>query len=205
MRLDQFDFDLPPELIAQHPPAQRGQSRLLHLNGRDGAMRDLAFTDFPALVAPGDLLVFNDTQVIKARLFGEKSTGGKVELLIERIIGPKRALALLRASHAPRPGGDLVVAGTVRARVLARRGDFHLLEFQTPGSVLELLERVGSVPLPPYIVRSAAPEDEARYQTVYAEAPGAVAAPTAGLHFDRLTLTRLREHGVEIAFLTLHV
>jgi len=205
MRLDQFDFDLPPELIAQHPPAQRGQSRLLHLNGRDGAVRDLAFADLPSLVDPADLLVFNDTKVIKARLFGEKSTGGKVELLIERIVGPKRALALLRASHAPRPGADLLVAGTVRARVQERRGDFHLLEFQTPETVLELLERVGSVPLPPYIARSAAPEDEARYQTVYAEAPGAVAAPTAGLHFDRGTLARLRERGVEIAFLTLHV
>jgi len=205
MRLDQFDFDLPPELIAQHPPAQRGQSRLLHLDGRDGAVRDLMFADLPLLVAPGDLLVFNDTKVIKARLFGEKSTGGKVELLIERIVGPKRALALLRASHPPRPGADLVVAGTVPVRVLERRGDFHLLEFQTAGSVLELLERVGSVPLPPYIARSAAPEDEARYQTVYAEAPGAVAAPTAGLHFDRPTLTRLRERGAEIAFLTLHV
>jgi len=205
MRLDQFDFDLPPELIAQHPPAQRGQSRLLHLNGRDGAMRDLAFTDFPALVAPGDLLVFNDTKVIKARLFGEKSTGGKVELLIERIVGPRRALALVRASHAPRPGADLVVAGTITARVLERRGEFHLLEFQTTDSVLELLERVGSVPLPPYIARPASAEDEARYQTVYAEVPGAVAAPTAGLHFDQQTLTRLRERGVEIAFLTLHV
>jgi len=205
MRLDQFDFDLPPELIAQHPPAQRGQSRLLHLDGHGGAMRDLAFTDFPALVAPGDLLVFNDTKVIKARLFGEKSTGGKVELLIERIIGPKRALALLRASHAPQPGADLVIAGAIRARVLERGGEFYLLEFQTPGSVLELLERVGSVPLPPYIARPASPEDEARYQTVYAEVPGAVAAPTAGRHFDPGALARLRERGVEIAFLTLHV
>jgi len=205
MRLDQVDFYLPPELIPQHPPAQRGQSRLLHLDGGDGAMRDLAFTELPALIAPADLLVFNDTKVIKARLFGEKSTGGKVELLVERIVGPKRALALLRASHAPRPGADLVIAGTVPARVLERRGELYLLQFQTAGSVLDLLERVGSVPLPPYITRPVSPEDEARYQTVYAEAPGAVAAPTAGLHFDQHTLARLRERGVEIAFLTLHV
>src|SRR5262245_38034662 len=178
MPLEQFDFDLPPELIAQHPPAQRGQSRLLHLDGRDGAMRDLVFADLPALIAPGDLLVFNDTRVIKARLFGEKSTGGKVELLIERIIDPKRALALLRASHAPQLGGDLLIAGAIPARVLERRGEFYLLEFQTPGSVLELLDRVGSVPLPPYIARPPSADDEVRYQTVYAEVPGAVAAPT---------------------------
>src|SRR5262245_38781339 len=161
MRLDQFDFDLPPELIAQHPPAQRGESRLLHLDGVDGAIRDLAFADLPALIAPGDLLVFNDTRVIKARLFGEKSTGGKVELLIERIVDSKRALALLRASHAPQPGADLMIAGTIPARVLERRGEFYLLEFHTPASVLDLLERVGSVPLPPYIARPASAEDEA--------------------------------------------
>jgi S-adenosylmethionine:tRNA ribosyltransferase-isomerase len=205
MRLDQFDFHLPPELIAQHPPARRGESRLLHLDGVDGAIRDFAFADLPALIAPGDLLVLNDTRVIKARLCGEKSTGGKVELLIERIIDSKRALALLRASHAPQAGADLMVASTIPARVLERRGEFYVLEFQTSGSVLELLERFGSVPLPPYIDRPASPEDEMRYQTVYAEVPGAVAAPTAGLHFDQDTLALLRGRGVELAFLTLHV
>ncbi len=205
MRLDQFDFDLPPELIAQHPPQQRGQSRLLHLNGDDGALRDLVFEDLPALLAPGDLLVLNDTRVIKARLFGEKSTGGKVELLIERVLDSNRALALLRASHAPRPGALLKIAGAIPVRVVERRGEFYLLEFDDEDTVLEVLERVGSVPLPPYITRPAYLEDATRYQTVYASAPGAVAAPTAGLHFDQALLDALRGRGVELAFLTLHV
>jgi S-adenosylmethionine:tRNA ribosyltransferase-isomerase len=205
MQLDQFDFDLPPELIAQHPPEQRGQSRLLHLDGSNGKVRDLAFIDLPELLAPGDLLVFNDTRVIKARLFGEKSTGGKVDLLIERIVDSNHALALLRASNAPQPGAVLEVAGEIPVRVLQRRGEFYLLEFETQSTVLELLERFGTVPLPPYIARLASPEDETRYQTVYAEAPGAVAAPTAGLHFDQEMLAALRGRGIGLAFLTLHV
>jgi S-adenosylmethionine:tRNA ribosyltransferase-isomerase len=205
MRLDQFDFDLPPELIAQHPPQQRGQSRLLYLNGCDGALRDLVFEDMAALLAPGDLLVLNDTRVINARLVGEKSTGGRVDLLIERVLDSNRALALLHASHAPRPGAVLNIAGGAPVRVLERRGEFYLLEFEGQETVLELLERVGSVPLPPYIRRRAYLEDATRYQTVYANAPGAVAAPTAGLHFDRALLDTLRERGVDLAFLTLHV
>jgi len=205
MRLDQFDFDLPPELIAQHPPQRRGQSRLLYLNGSDGALRDLVFQDLSALLAPGDLLVLNDTRVVKARLFGEKTTGGKVDLLIERILDSRRALVLLRASHAPRPGAVLRIAGTIPARVLERRGELYVLEFDDSDTVLEVLERVGSVPLPPYITRPTDLEDAARYQTVYANAPGAVAAPTAGLHFDQAQLDALRRFGVELAFLTLHV
>ena len=205
MRLDQFDFDLPPELIAQHPPQQRGQSRLLYLNGSDGALRDLLFKDLPAQLAPGDLLVLNDTRVIKARLFGEKVTGGRVDLLIERILDANHALALLKASHAPRPGAILKVAGATPVRVLERRGEFYLLEFGAQDMLPEVLERVGMVPLPPYITRPAHREDETRYQTVYAHTPGAVAAPTAGLHFDRPMLEELRGSGVELSFLTLHV
>jgi S-adenosylmethionine:tRNA ribosyltransferase-isomerase len=205
MRLDQFDFDLPPELIAQHPPELRGQSRLLHLNGRDGTLRDLAFQDLSALLAPGDLLVLNDTRVIKARLFGEKSSGGRIDLLIERVLDPNHALALLHASHPPRPGAVLKVGGAIPVRVLERRGQFYLLEFDAREPVLEVLEHFGSVPLPPYITRPAHPEDATWYQTVYANSPGAVAAPTAGLHFDRALLDTLRGRGVELAFLTLHV
>lgn len=205
MRLDQFDFDLPPELIAQHPPQQRGQSRLLHLNGSDGALRDLLFRHLPAQLAPGDLLVFNDTRVIKARLGAEKSTGGKVDLLIERILDSHHALALLKASHAPRPGAILNVTGATPVRVLERRGEFYLLEFGAQDTVLEVLERAGRVPLPPYITRRAERDDESRYQTVYAHTPGAVAAPTAGLHFDLPMLEALRGRGVDLAFLTLHV
>jgi len=205
MRLDQFDFDLPPELIAQHPPPQRGQSRLLHLNGSDGTLRELLFKDLPAQLAPGDLLVLNDTRVIKARLCGEKSTGGRVDLLIERILDPRHALALLKASHAPRPGAIVKLAGASPVRVLERRGEFYLLEFGAADTVADVLERVGKVPLPPYITRRAERDDEGRYQTVYAQTPGAVAAPTAGLHFDLGMLDAVRGSGVELAFLTLHV
>jgi len=205
MRLDQFDFELPPELIAQHPPQRRGQGRLLHLNGDDGELRDLLFEDLPAQLAPGDLLVLNDTRVIKARLSAEKSTGGQVDLLIERIVDSNHALVQLKASHAPRSGALLKLAGATSVRVLERRGEFYLIEFEAQDTLLELLERIGSVPLPPYIKRSADSDDAARYQTVYARAPGAVAAPTAGLHFDLSMLERLRTCGVELAFLTLHV
>jgi S-adenosylmethionine:tRNA ribosyltransferase-isomerase len=205
MQLDQFDFELPAELIAQHPPERRGQSRLLHLDGSSGRLRDLVFQDLLELVEPGDLLVFNDTRVIKARLFAEKSSGGKVEMLIERVLDPKHALALLRASHAPRSGAVLKVAGTAEVKMLERRGELYLIEFGGDLTVLEWLERFGSLPLPPYIARPPGVEDEMRYQTVYGEVPGAVAAPTAGLHFDIDMLERLRARGVELAFLTLHV
>jgi S-adenosylmethionine:tRNA ribosyltransferase-isomerase len=205
MRLDQFDFDLPPELIAQHPPQQRGQSRLLYLNGTDGTLGDFVFQDLSALLAAGDLLILNDTRVVNARLLGEKATGGKVELLIERVLDSNRALALLRASHPPRPGAVLRIAGTIAARVLERRGELYLLEFDDPETVFDVLERVGSIPLPPYITRPTEAGDATRYQTVYASAPGAVAAPTAGLHFDRAQLDALQTLGVELAFLTLHV
>ena len=202
MRLADFDYDLPPELIAQHPAAERAASRLLHVDA-SGALHDRAFRDIVDLVAPGDLLVVNDTRVIKARLHGRKDTGGEVEALVERVLDRHRALAMVRASKPPRPGRRLLFAGGVEAEVVARAGEFFELRFA--GDVLDILAAQGEVPLPPYITHEAAAEDEGRYQTVYAKVPGAVAAPTAGLHFDEALLARLRDRGVEVASLTLHV
>jgi len=205
MQLDAFDFELPAELIAQRPPVQRGESRLLTLDAASGALADRRFTDLPVMLQPHDVLVLNDTRVIKARLFGHKSTGGRVELLVERVLDSRHVLALVRASHAPRAGAVLTLSGGVAVRVLEREGDLHRLEFLGDSDVLDSLDRHGEVPLPPYIGRAAQSEDEERYQTVYARSPGAVAAPTAGLHFDQPMLNRLREQGVEPAFVTLHV
>jgi len=199
----QFDYELPPELIAQHPAERRDASRLLHLDSA-GGLHDRQFTDLPSLLRPGDLLVFNDTRVIKARLRGRKDSGGQVEVLVERITDPQRALAHVRASKSPRPGTRLILAeDAFQVTVLGRQDGLFELDFPAP--VLELLKRHGSVPLPPYITHSADGEDEARYQTVYADKPGAVAAPTAGLHFDQAMLDRLEALGVERAFVTLHV
>ena len=205
MRRAQFHYELPAELIAQFPPRERGDSRLLALDADTGALRDLSFRDLPGLLAPGDLLVLNDTRVIPARLLGRKQTGGKVEVLIERVLDEHRALAHVRASKAPRAGGVLQLEGQVDAVVAGRRGELFELEFRDPRPVPALLEAVGHVPLPPYIERADAAQDRERYQTVYARVPGAVAAPTAGLHFDQAMLGRLREHGVDTACLTLHV
>ncbi len=201
LSVDDFDYVLPDELVAQHPAPERTASRLLHLS-RQG-VSDHAFSDLPALLSAGDVLVFNDTRVVKARLHGVKDSGGKVEVLVERALDASEALAQVRASHAPQPGGRLRLAGAVDATVVAREGDLFRLRFD--GEVLDVLERHGAVPLPPYITHAPAAEDEARYQTVYARAPGAVAAPTAGLHFDEPLIERLRARGVELAFLTLHV
>jgi S-adenosylmethionine:tRNA ribosyltransferase-isomerase len=203
LTVDDFDYPLPAELIAQHPAPERATSRLLRL-GRDG-VSDHVFTGLPQFLAAGDVLVFNDTRVIKARLLGAKDTGGRVEVLIERVLGPHEAVAQISASHAPRPGGRLRIAGAIDVDVLARTDDLFHLRFVGDATVLELLEHHGSVPLPPYIRHPAGAEDELRYQTVYARAPGAVAAPTAGLHFDASLLETLRERGIELAFLTLHV
>ena len=205
MQLDAFDFDLPGELIAQHPPAQRGESRLLALNSADGALADRRFSDLPQLLRPDDVLVFNDTRVLKARLFGRKSSGGRVELLVERVLDHRRVVAQVRASHAPPPGSVLTLTGGAEVRVLAREGGFYRLEFLGGAEVLDTLDQHGEMPLPPYIERPAQGEDEERYQTVYARVPGAVAAPTAGLHFDQAMLDRLREQGIALAFVTLHV
>jgi S-adenosylmethionine:tRNA ribosyltransferase-isomerase len=203
LTVDDFDYDLPEALIAQHPAPERTGSRLLRL-ARDG-VSDHVFADLPRFLSAGDLLVFNDTRVIKARLLGHKDSGGRVEVLIERVLDAHEALAQIKASHAPRPGTRLRLAGAVDATVLARGDDLFRLRFDGTDSVFDLLERHGSVPLPPYIAHAAEAADERRYQTVYARAPGAVAAPTAGLHFDEPLLARLRAQGVETAFLTLHV
>ncbi len=203
LTVDDFDFDLPERLIAQHPAPERTGSRLLRL-AREG-VSDHAFTDLPQFLASGDVLVFNDTRVIKARLPGQKESGGRIEVLIERVLGPHEALAQVKASHAPKAGARLRLAGAVVATVLDRSEDLFRLRFEDPQPVLALLDRHGEVPLPPYINHVPGAADERRYQTVYARTPGAVAAPTAGLHFDEPLLERLRAQGVETTFLTLHV
>jgi S-adenosylmethionine:tRNA ribosyltransferase-isomerase len=203
MRIEDFDFDLPAELIAQFPTQDRSDSRLLTLDGVTGAIADRRFNDLPQLLSPGDLLVFNDTRVMRARLFGRKRSGGKVEVLVERVLDNRHALALIRASHPPASGSRLVLADALEVEVLGREGDLYRLEFAS--GVREALERHGEIPLPPYIGRRPDPGDDERYQTVYAREPGAVAAPTAGLHFDAAMLERLRGSEVGTAFLTLHV
>ncbi|MGB3070533.1 MAG: tRNA preQ1(34) S-adenosylmethionine ribosyltransferase-isomerase QueA [Ottowia sp.] len=200
-----FDFALPPELIAQHPAASRSGSRLL--DGSGSAPVDRQFTDLPGLLREGDLMVFNDTQVVKARLFGEKSTGGKLELLIERVLSGNEVAAHMKVSKKPRAGDTLRLAGGAQAVLLGRWPDvdgplFHLRLSCEPYA---LMETHGHVPLPPYITHTDSSEDAARYQTVFASKPGAVAAPTAALHFDEAMLARLEAAGVQRAFVTLHV
>ena len=203
MRLSDFDYHLPPQLIAQHPAAERTASRLLHLDGRTGALEDLKFPDIARLLQAGDVLVLNDTRVIKARLHGRKDTGGEVEALVERILDAERVLAQVRSSK-PLKEGRRVRFGDVDAVMEGRSGEFFELRFEG-GDALAVLEKHGEVPLPPYITHAADSDDASRYQTVYARVPGAVAAPTAGLHFDSDLLAKLREKGVEVALLTLHV
>ena len=205
MRVDEFDYELPPELIAQAPPAERGASRLLHLPADALSGRDLWFRDLPGLLRAGDLLVVNDTRVVNARLVARKESGGGAEVLVERPLAERRFLALVRASHAPRAGTWLVFADGIRACVLGRRDAFFELELEAGHSLDELLREHGRVPLPPYIRRAPDAGDASRYQTVYAARDGAVAAPTAGLHFDTGLLDRLRAQGVSLATLTLHV
>ncbi|HZR01680.1 MAG TPA: tRNA preQ1(34) S-adenosylmethionine ribosyltransferase-isomerase QueA [Burkholderiales bacterium] len=204
MRLEDFDFDLPAELIAQFPAPRRADSRLLMLDG-EGRLGDRRFVDLPQLVSPPDLLVFNDTRVMRARLEGHKQTGGKVEVLVERVVSERDALGFIRASHPPHPGALIMIEGAEPIRVVERREDLYALQFPAACSVIEFLERYGQIPLPPYINREAREEDECRYQTVYARKLGAVAAPTAGLHFDEVMLQRLSAQGIARAFLTLHV
>ncbi len=203
LTVDDFDFALPPALIAQHPAAARTGSRLLHVTGN--TISDLRFTDLPALIAPGDLLVFNDTRVIRARLFGQKESGGQVEVLIERIVDAQHAIAQVRASKSPKPGSCLRLADAFDVTVTGREGEFFALELSAEGDLWQLVEAHGALPLPPYITHTAGGEDESRYQTVFAREPGAVAAPTAGLHFDEAMLAALKAQGIEQAWLTLHV
>src|SRR5918992_2378092 len=202
MLVSEFDYELPAELIAQHPAAQRSSSRLLHLHA-DGAIEDLLFSDLPGLLGPGDALVLNETRVIKARLAARKASGGKAELFVERILGPREALALIRASHPPPVGSGLQVGKSVGITVLSRDQDLYRVAFSE--DIEAVLEREGLVPLPPYIAHAADETDAERYQTVYARVPGAVAAPTAGLHFDRELLQAIEARGAVIARLTLHV
>ena len=203
MRVSDFDYPLPEALIAQHPAPRRSASRLLRLHAASGAIEDLAFADLPALVGGGDALVLNDTRVIKARLPGRKASGGRIEVFVERILDERRALVLIRASHRPAAGARLLVADEVEAIVEGREDDLYRLHFST--SVSELLERCGAVPLPPYIRHAPRAEDAERYQTVYAAVPGAVAAPTAGLHFDHDLLKKIQARGTKVVQLTLHV
>lgn len=203
LSVDLFDFPLPPELIAQHPARERCASRLLHVDGPH--LADLRFTDLPGLLAPGDLLVFNDTRVIKARFFGQKDSGGQVEVLLERIVDERHALAQVRASKSPKAGTRITLENAFSLLCSGRQGEFFALELEGEGNLWDLAEQYGRLPLPPYIEHGVEAEDEARYQTVYARHPGAVAAPTAGLHFDEAMLERLSGQGVRRAALTLHV
>ena len=203
MRRTDFHFELPRELIAQRPVTPRSASRLLALNGSDGSMRDLEFRDFPGLLAPADLLVFNDTRVVPARVHGTKDSGGRIELLLERVLSANTALVHARASKTLKPHAGVKLPGGQTARMLGRDGDLFHLEFS--GDVLEFFEAHGEVPLPPYIDRAPEDADRERYQTVYAREPGAVAAPTAGLHFDADVFAALAARRVRHAFVTLHV
>jgi S-adenosylmethionine:tRNA ribosyltransferase-isomerase len=202
LTVDDFDYDLPPDLIAQTPLTERSASRLL-VAGQP--LADRHFTDLPEYIRPGDLLVFNDTRVLHARLHGVKASGGAVEVLLERQLGPHEALAQIRASRSPKTGTTLRLADAFDATVLGRAGEFFHLRFPPDEDLLTLIERHGKLPLPPYIQRAAVDADEGRYQTVYAREPGSVAAPTAGLHFDAGVLDALTARGAKFAWLTLHV
>ena len=203
MQVADFFFELPESLIARYPLAERRASRLLVLEGPSGALSHRRFADLLDYVRPGDLMVFNDTRVIPARLFGRKATGGQLEILVERVLDTQRVLAHVRASKSPKAGSSILIDGGGEAQVLGRQESLFELGFSEP--VLPLLERVGHMPLPPYIDRPDEGSDRERYQTVYAQRAGAVAAPTAGLHFDEAMLAALREQGVATAYVTLHV
>jgi S-adenosylmethionine:tRNA ribosyltransferase-isomerase len=203
MRRTDFHFDLPDALIARHPAPERSAGRMLHLDGATGAIVDRRFRDLPGLLRRGDLLVFNDTRVVPARLYGYKRSGGKVEVLLERRLDERRAIVQLKSSKPSRPGTELELHGGVVAEVVERDGDFWCVDFGADPH--DVFERHGAMPLPPYIDRPEEHEDRDRYQTVYALKPGAVAAPTAGLHFDAATLEACRAAGGASAYVTLHV
>lgn len=205
MQRADFHFDLPDELIARYPSEQRSDCRLLCLDGDSGAIEHRRFPDLLERLTPGDVVVFNDTRVIPARLHGHKASGGRVEMLLERPLDAHRGLAHIRASKSPKPGSELIFEGEVRAVVEGRRDALFELRFLGDTPLIELLERHGHMPLPPYIERDDELADRERYQTVYARRDGAVAAPTAGLHFDEPLMAAMRERGIETAFVTLHV
>lgn len=204
MNLDEFDYELPAELIAKYPTAERRASRMLVVDPRHRpAFDDSSFAELPAFLRAGDLLVFNDTRVIRARLHGRKDSGGRVEILIERVLAGNEAIAQIRASKSPKPGTTIELAGECVATVLGREGGMFTLQFSMP--VDPFLQQYGDVPLPPYLDRHAESADSERYQTVYARSPGAVAAPTAGLHFDERMFEETENLGVRHAYVTLHV
>jgi S-adenosylmethionine:tRNA ribosyltransferase-isomerase len=222
LTLSDFNYHLPEHLIAQHPPAERGQSRLLRVGKATSAkfsdkpntdpsinLQDMLFSELPLLLHEGDLLVFNNTKVIKARLLGGKPSGGKVEIMIERIVDERHALAMLKASHAPKPGSTIFLSDTISIEVIARDGMMYTLKFVDKNNArrttLDIIEQCGQLPLPPYITHTPTQEDEQRYQTVFAQHLGAVAAPTAGLHFTDELLNQIRAQGIQTAAITLHV
>jgi len=205
MKTQDFDFHLPEHLIAQHPTKQRTASRLLSVNQSAGEPSNEKFLNLPNFFSKNDLIIFNDTRVIKARLFGQKSSGGAVEVLIERVLDDQYAWALIRASRSPKIGNIMTLSNQVDVEVIGREDDLFHLKFLSEVPVLALLEQYGNLPLPPYITHHADSSDENRYQTVYAKHAGAVAAPTAGLHFDDMLLAQLKSKGVNIAYITLHV
>jgi len=205
MRVADFSFKLPEELIARYPKENRTSSRLMTLNGNSGEINDLGFVDVIDQVNAGDLLIFNNTRVIPARMFGNKASGGKIEVLVERLLDDKRFLAHIRASKSPKVGTELLLENKVKATMLARHGALFEVEVHSDDNILHILEDVGHMPLPPYIDRPDEESDKERYQTVYNEKPGAVAAPTAGLHFDEQLLEKITAKGAQLAFVTLHV
>ncbi len=204
MKKSDFQYDLPPELIAQHPPGERSAGRLLCLGRASGAVSHRRIRDLPELLGPADLLVFNDTRVIPARLHATKESGGRAEILVERVLSDHACLAQLRVSKKPARGSVLTLENGARLRVLGRHGQFFELASES-GTLPDIMEQTGHVPLPPYIRRGDEALDRTRYQTVFARRPGAVAAPTAGLHFDAALLERIAARGVEMAHVTLHV
>lgn len=205
MKVSDFSFDLPPHLIARYPQAERTASRLLGLDGATGAINDGQFVDVLDKVNAGDLMIFNDTRVIPARVFGQKESGGKLEVLVERMVDEHTVLAHVRCSKSPKPGSKIILDGGVNVTMVARHDALFELRFEDSRNVLDVLEHVGHMPLPPYIDRPDEDSDKERYQTVYNKNPGAVAAPTAGLHFDDNILAKIKDKGVKIAFVTLHV
>ncbi|MEK7990396.1 MAG: tRNA preQ1(34) S-adenosylmethionine ribosyltransferase-isomerase QueA [Thiotrichaceae bacterium] len=205
MHRSDFHFDLPESLIAQFPSKSRTASRLLHLDSATNQIQDLQFTDFTSLLKSNDLLVFNDTRVMPARLYAHKASGGKVEILIERLLDDKRVLAQIRASKSPKPDTKLLLEDGTRLTVMQRVEQFFELQFNTEQDIQDILQQVGHIPLPPYIKRDDGEQDLNRYQTVYAKNIGAVAAPTAGLHFDENILQQIEQKGIQTAFVTLHV
>jgi S-adenosylmethionine:tRNA ribosyltransferase-isomerase len=205
MKKSDFNYHLPEALIAQQPLSQRTASRLLHLNRDTGQLVDRTFCDLLDLISPNDLLVFNDTRVIPARLFGKKDTGGKIEILIERVLNDHEALAHIRASKSPKMGTQILLENGYVAKMQGREGDLFHLHFESEKTLLEILAEIGHIPLPPYIERADDENDFTRYQTVFGKNAGAVAAPTAGLHFDEITLEKIKTKGIQTTFVTLHV